>query len=64
MALGSAQPLREMSTRKIPEGKGRPARKAENFTVICERLSRNSIPSSPEYDSGALLLHQPSRYEF
>jgi hypothetical protein len=40
MALGSAQPLTEMSTRNLPGGKGRPARKANNLTAICERLSR------------------------
>jgi hypothetical protein len=36
MALGSTQPLTEMSTRNIPVGKGRPARKADNLTAICE----------------------------
>jgi hypothetical protein len=30
MALGSTQLLREVSTRNLPGGKGRPARKAEN----------------------------------
>jgi hypothetical protein len=29
MALGSTQPLTEMSTRNLPGGKGRPARKAQ-----------------------------------
>jgi hypothetical protein len=36
MALGSTQPLTEMSTRKLLGGKGRPARKADNLTPICE----------------------------
>jgi hypothetical protein len=36
MALGSTQLLTEMSTRNIHGGKGRPARKADNFTAICE----------------------------
>jgi hypothetical protein len=36
MALGSTQPLIEMSTRKIPAGKGRPARGADNLTAIIE----------------------------
>jgi hypothetical protein len=36
MAMGSTQPLTEMSTRNIPGGKGRPARKADNLTAICE----------------------------
>jgi hypothetical protein len=38
MALGSTQPLIEMSTRNIPGGKGRPARKADNLTAICEPI--------------------------
>jgi hypothetical protein len=32
MALGSTQPLTEMSTMNLPGCKGRPARKADNFT--------------------------------
>jgi hypothetical protein len=36
MALGSNQPLTEMSTRNFPEGKERSARKADIFTAICE----------------------------
>jgi hypothetical protein len=36
MALGSTQSLTEMSTRNLPGDKGRPARKADNLTVICE----------------------------
>jgi hypothetical protein len=36
MALGSTQPLTEMSTRNLPGGKGRPARKADNVTAISE----------------------------
>jgi hypothetical protein len=38
MALGSTQPLTEMSTKKIPGGKGLPARKADNLTAICEPI--------------------------
>jgi hypothetical protein len=38
MALGSTQPLAEMSTRKPPGVKGRPARKADNRTAICEPI--------------------------
>jgi hypothetical protein len=38
MALGSTQPLTEMSNRNPPGGKGRPAHKADNFTVICEPI--------------------------
>jgi hypothetical protein len=36
MSLESTQPLTEMSTRNLSGGKGRPARKANNFTAICE----------------------------
>jgi hypothetical protein len=36
--LGSTKPLTEMSTRNLPEGKGRPARKADNHTAICEPI--------------------------
>jgi hypothetical protein len=35
MALGSTQPLTEMSTTDLPGVKGRPARKADNLTAIC-----------------------------
>jgi hypothetical protein len=43
MAVGSTQPLTEMSARNLPPrggggGKGRPARKADNLTVICEPI--------------------------
>jgi hypothetical protein len=34
MALGSPQFLTEMSTKNLPGGKGRPARKADHLTVI------------------------------
>jgi hypothetical protein len=36
MALGSTQLLTEMSTRNLPGGKKRPARRADNFAAICE----------------------------
>jgi hypothetical protein len=38
MALGSTQPITEMDTRNLPEGKGRPAHGAENLTAICEPI--------------------------
>jgi hypothetical protein len=38
MALGSAQPLTEMSTMNLPVGKGRPVHKADNLTTICEPI--------------------------
>jgi hypothetical protein len=36
MALGSTQPLTEMSTRNLPGGKGRPECKADKLTAIRE----------------------------
>jgi hypothetical protein len=36
VALGSTQALREMSIRNIPGGKGRPARRADKLSNICE----------------------------
>jgi hypothetical protein len=38
MALESTQPLTEMSTRNFSGSKGRPARKADNPTAICEPI--------------------------
>jgi hypothetical protein len=38
MVLGSTQPLIEISTRNVPGGKWRPARKADNLTAICEPI--------------------------
>jgi hypothetical protein len=38
MFLGSTQLLTEMSTRNIPGGKERLARKAHNLTAICEPI--------------------------
>jgi hypothetical protein len=35
MALGSTQPLTEMSARNLPPGKGVPARKADDLTAMC-----------------------------
>jgi hypothetical protein len=37
-ALGSTQPLTEMSSRIVPGGKERPARKADKLTAICEPI--------------------------
>jgi hypothetical protein len=36
MALESTQPLTKMSTRNLPGGKNRPARRADNLAAICE----------------------------
>jgi hypothetical protein len=36
MALGSTQPLTEMSSRNLPVGKKRPVRRADNLAAIFE----------------------------
>jgi hypothetical protein len=36
MALELTQPLTEICTRNLPGSKGRPERKADNFTANCE----------------------------
>jgi hypothetical protein len=47
MALGSSQLLIEMSTRNLPWVKGRPARRADNLTAICEPIvSRQNVGAS------------------
>jgi hypothetical protein len=38
MALGSTQPLTEMSIRNLRGVKGRLVRKADNLTAICEPI--------------------------
>jgi hypothetical protein len=38
MVVGSTRPQTEMSTRNLPGGKGRPVRKADNLTAICEQI--------------------------
>jgi hypothetical protein len=37
-ALGFTQSLTEMSTRNLPGGKERPARKADSLAAICESI--------------------------
>jgi hypothetical protein len=38
MAPDSTQPLREMITKKLSGGKGRPGLEADNLTAICETI--------------------------
>jgi hypothetical protein len=44
--MGSTQPLTEMSTRNLPEVKGRPAHEADNLTAICEQIVCNNVGDS------------------
>jgi hypothetical protein len=48
MALGSTQPLTEMSIRNVPGGKGRPARKAD-LTDICEPIFLENVGASTSH---------------
>jgi hypothetical protein len=50
MALGSTHPLTEMSTRNIPGDKGRPARKADNLTAICEPTVEENVGASTSHN--------------
>jgi hypothetical protein len=51
MVLGSTQPLTQMSTMNFPGGEGRPVRKADNLTTICEPIVLEDV--------GALASHNP-----
>jgi hypothetical protein len=57
MALGSTQPLTEMSIGNIPGGKERPAREADNLTAICEPI--DNVGASTSHNPMGLhgLLH-------
>jgi hypothetical protein len=46
-ALGSTQPLTEISSRNLPGGKGRPARKSDNLAANCLENSGTSTPHNP-----------------
>jgi hypothetical protein len=54
MALGSTQPLTEMSTRNLPEGKERTVRKADNFTAICEPNVYRNMGASTSHNPRGL----------
>jgi hypothetical protein len=61
MALGSTQPLTEMSTRNLPGGKKRPARRTHNLAAIYETMSENVGASTSRSPKG---LHGLCRGNF
>jgi hypothetical protein len=62
MALGSTQPLTEMSTRNLPGGKGPPTLGADNLTTICEPINMGA--STSHNPKGLHGLLQGKRYFF
>jgi hypothetical protein len=50
MALGSTQPLTEMSSRNLPGGKGWQAHKADNPTTICEPTVYKNVEASMSHN--------------
>jgi hypothetical protein len=50
MALGSTQPLIEMSTRNLSGDKGRPARKTDNLPPSVSRMSRENMGASTSHN--------------
>jgi hypothetical protein len=65
MDLRSTQPLTEMSTRNLPGSKGRPVRKVDTLTAICEvgcpenvgaSTSHNPMASTVCYSDSLLTL--------
>jgi hypothetical protein len=49
MALGSANPLTEMSTRNLPGGKRRPSRKMTTLSLSVSRFSRENVGTSTSH---------------
>jgi hypothetical protein len=49
MALGSTQPLTEMSIKNLPGSKGRLASKADNLTAVCELIILENVGASTSH---------------
>jgi hypothetical protein len=54
MVLELSQPLTEMSTRNLPEGKGRSARKGGNLAGICEPVMLENVGAPTSHKSMGL----------
>jgi hypothetical protein len=54
MALGSTQPLTEMSTRNLPGSRRQSARNADNLIAICEPSVYKNVEASTSHSPMAL----------
>jgi hypothetical protein len=50
MPLESTQPLTEMSTMNLPGSKGRPERKADNLTAVCDPIVKKNVGASTSHN--------------
>jgi hypothetical protein len=64
MALGSTQPLTEMSTRNLPGAKGWPAREVDNLSHLRVDCLENVGASTPHNPVGLHGLLQEQLYLF
>jgi hypothetical protein len=55
MALGSTQPLTEMSSRNFPGGKGRSAPKPDNLTAVCGLIAKKGLENVGASKSHSLM---------
>jgi hypothetical protein len=62
MAMGSTDPLTEMSTRNLPGGKKRPARRADNLAPSMSRMSENVGASTSRNPKGLHGLYTDNFY--
>jgi hypothetical protein len=65
MALGSTQPLTEMSIRNLPGVKGQLVRKADKLTAICGLIVEKNVEASTSHNlKGLHSLLQGQLYLF
>jgi hypothetical protein len=62
MALRSTQPLTKMTTRNLPGGKKRPARRADNLPPSVKRMSENVGASTSRNPKGLHGLYKDNFY--